>query len=55
MKDLFYQILIISVVTLTIAAFFILSSYFEATSFNKLTGNNATIWDAMWTELRVCN
>ena len=27
--------------------------YFEAKSFNKLTGGNATYWDAMWTELRV--
>jgi len=27
--------------------------YFEAKSFNKLTGGNATWWDALWTELRV--
>lgn len=27
--------------------------YFEAQSFNKLTGGNATYWDALWSNLRV--
>ena len=27
--------------------------YFEAKSFNKLTGGNATYWDAVWSNLRV--
>ena len=31
----------------------IIASYFEAAAFNRLTGSSATVWDAMWTELRV--
>lgn len=31
----------------------IVSSYFESSSFNKLTDKESTTWDAMWTELRV--
>jgi hypothetical protein len=27
--------------------------YFEAKSFNRLTGGNATYWDALFSELRV--
>ena len=27
--------------------------YFEAQTYNKLTGANVTMWDAMWVELRV--
>jgi hypothetical protein len=27
--------------------------YFEAQSYNRLTGSNATYWDAVWVELRV--
>jgi len=28
-------------------------SYMEAKTFNKLTGSDATTWDAMWVQLRV--
>lgn len=31
----------------------VFSSYQEAESFNRLTGGSATMWDAMWTQLRV--
>jgi hypothetical protein len=27
--------------------------YFEAQTYNKLTGSNVSTWDAMWVELRV--
>ena len=30
-----------------------LAPYFEAKTYNKLTGANATWWDAIWVELRV--
>lgn len=28
-------------------------SYFEAKTYNKLTGKNVTTWDAMWVDLRI--
>lgn len=28
-------------------------SYFEAQSYNRVTGKDMTMWDAMWLELRV--
>jgi hypothetical protein len=28
-------------------------AHMEAKTYNKLTGSNATWWDAMWVELRV--
>lgn len=31
----------------------VVRSYFEAKTYNKLTGASATTWDAMWVELRV--
>lgn len=31
----------------------VVKSYFEAKSYNRLTGAHATTWDAMWVELRV--
>lgn len=31
----------------------IIGSSLEASSYNKLTGNNVSTWDAMWIELRV--
>ena len=36
-----------------IAGVILLSAYFEASAFNRLTGQNATLWDALFTELRV--
>lgn len=41
------------VVFIPAVGFWIVSSYFEAKSFNQLTGAHATAWDAMWVELRV--
>ena len=31
----------------------IVSSHFEAQAWNRLTGGDATTWEAMWVELRV--
>lgn len=36
-----------------IIALFAAQPYFEAKSFNKLTGGNATYWDALWSNLRI--
>jgi hypothetical protein len=42
------------VLLLAIAVFmWIVPSYFEASTYRKLTGANVTTWDAMWVELRV--
>lgn len=35
------------------AGCWIASSYFEAQSFNRVTGKNVSTWDAMFIELRV--
>lgn len=35
------------------AACWVVESHFESEAFNRLTGGNATTWDALWTELRV--
>lgn len=34
-------------------AWALLASQFEASAWNRLTGGNATMWDALWVELRV--
>ena len=31
----------------------LISSYFEASTFNALTGRNVSTWQAMWVRLRV--
>jgi hypothetical protein len=31
----------------------IVKSFMEANSFNRITGNQISTWDAMWVELRV--
>ena len=31
----------------------IVQSYFEASTYRRLTGKQVTTWDAMWVELRV--
>lgn len=38
---------------LAIIGLFAAQPYFEAKSFNKLTGGNATYWDALWSNLRI--
>lgn len=56
------QALIVSIIptiTLAIGAilillmFWIVPSYFEATTYSRLTGRNVSTWDALWVELRV--
>ena len=46
----FWTIVLGIILILTIA---IAQPYFEAKSFNKLTGGSATYWDAVFSELRV--
>jgi len=50
-KHYIWLTVIVVVVVLFLAVFF--QPYMEARSYNKLTGGNATTWDALWTELRV--
>ena len=50
--DTLYFWLLISIVIVSLTIFLI-QPYFEAQSFNKLTGGDATYWDALWSELRV--
>lgn len=35
------------------ALIWIVSSYFEASTYSRVTGIEVTAWDAMWVELRV--
>jgi hypothetical protein len=57
MKDKLALISAIGAIVFTFIAIttgpWIVSSYFEAQAFNRLTGKNASTWDAMWVELRV--
>lgn len=46
-------VLIAIIIFLGMPGFWLARSYFEAQSFNRLTGKQATTWDAMWVELRV--
>lgn len=43
----------IGVLCLMAFAFIVIQPYFEARSFNKLTGGNATYFDALFSELRI--
>lgn len=36
-----------------IVGIWIFASYMEARSYNRVTGENVSTWDAMWIELRV--
>lgn len=53
MKDKIQIILAVVVIAGLILFFSLIQPFFEARSFNKLTGNNASTWDAIWVELRV--
>ena len=48
-------VLLVAVVVLFLSVIVIVPAYFEAKTYNKLTGANATTWDALWVELRVQN
>jgi len=49
-KMLITVIAALILITLGIAA---IQPHFEAKAYNKLTGGNATYWDALFTELRI--
>jgi hypothetical protein len=36
-----------------LVALYVVASYFESQTYNRLTGAHTTWWDAMWVELRV--
>jgi Na+-transporting methylmalonyl-CoA/oxaloacetate decarboxylase gamma subunit len=41
------------VLIVLVLIFWVFPAYFEARAFNRLTGRNASTWEAMWVELRV--
>lgn len=45
-----FAVMVILAIPTTI---WVVSSHFEAATFTKLTGKEATTWDAMWVNLRV--
>jgi flagellar basal body-associated protein FliL len=45
--------LLLLVIAGTSIAVWVVSSHYEAESFQKLTGKQVSTWDAMWLELRV--
>jgi hypothetical protein len=45
--------MLIGFVLLVLVGFMVIQPYFEAKSFNRLTGGNATYADALFSELRV--
>jgi len=49
----FFDTGIIASVLLAVVMCMLAQPYFEAESFNKLTGGNATYMDAFWSELRI--
>lgn len=48
-----YGVLIVMAMILILVGCWVGASHFEAQSYNKLTGNDVTTWDAMWVQLRV--
>ena len=46
-------IAIIALIALGAPALWVIQSYFESSTYNRLTGSETTTWDAMWVELRV--
>ena len=45
--------LVSGVLTVAMLVFWIIPSYFEASTYNRLTKATLSTWDAMWVELRV--
>jgi carbon starvation protein CstA len=53
MKELLAFLAIILIIV-TVIGIIVLQPYFESRAYNKFTtGQKATYWDAVWTELRV--
>lgn len=53
MKDYFLLISIFVIFLLIFVCSWIFQSHMEAQSFNKITGENISTWDAMWVQLRI--
>ena len=45
--------IMMAVLVVALLGYFFVQPHFEARSFNKLTGGNATYADAFWSELRI--
>lgn len=58
MKNLLHNLAvaaIISAFSSIPAAVWVGKSYFEAKAYNRVTGANVSVWDAMWVRLMVTN
>lgn len=47
------EIIIIVLAFSFVIAIWIIQSYFEARSFERVTGKHVSVWDAMWVDLKV--
>lgn len=52
-SDVVYGLLIVLLIIILPIVLWVVPSYFEARTYQKLTGKEVTTWDAMWVELRV--
>jgi len=52
-RDLSQPITVVSLAVLCLIAVWTFSSYKESQTFNRLTGAQTTMFDAMWVQLRV--
>jgi len=53
-KNKLSKIDLVIIIMIAVGLFFAIAQpHFEAKAYNKLTGGNATYWDALFTELRI--
>lgn len=50
---MFWYSTIVSLILVVMITWMILRPYYKAKSFNRLTGQSISYWDAMWLDLRV--
>ena len=53
MKEWFALLISVLVILFFVNSGWVVQSYFEARSFNKITGKDVSTWDAMFLKLRV--
>lgn len=52
-KDALAAVVILGILLAIACGGWVVSSYFEARAYNRVTGEDVSTWDAMWVELRV--
>lgn len=48
-----YGLLMVVAIAVIATLAWLVPSYFEAQAYNRATGSDVSMWDAMWIELRV--